>query len=113
MTTTRTEIIGRLLELPATLCEAEGAVVRARIALAAAKDRLETLEDALLLDPEALTGRNAEARAAQMREMTGEARQTVNYRQAEVWGVEMALRGLQNELSALRAAARLLAGEAD
>jgi hypothetical protein len=109
VTTTRTEIISRLLALPLEMAEAEDALIRARASLAEAKDILEGQEGALILDPETITGRNVEARAAQVREYTTAARQAVTYRQADVWEAELSLHRLQNEMSALRSVARLLA----
>ena len=64
---TRTDLAERLLELPRVIAEAERTVLAAEERRRLASEALQGVEDALLLDGERITGKNAEQRAAQLR----------------------------------------------
>jgi hypothetical protein len=107
----REKIIARLLELPSAIAAAEMKIV----ALEAQKRKaLETLlkkEDDFWLNPPSNLGKNAEIRAAQLRAYTyGEQ----SYCEGFEWHIKEArivLTVLQNELSALKAVARIIGGQ--
>ena len=107
--TTRELVLERLLELPGELAEAEQRVLSVSCDLLDAKRALEISEDLLLTSGE-IDGRNEATRTAQLRELTRPQRDQldrITRRQAEA---QAKLRNAQAELSALRAAARLLGG---
>src|SRR5438552_134357 len=109
--TLTSRLVERLLELPALLEAAERDVLLAEERKLQAAETLTRAEDELLLDPERLTGKNAEIRAAQVRRETERERDML--RCAELGGAEskVVLRRLTNELSCVKAITRLLSGD--
>lgn len=103
-------ITNRLLELPALIEAAECDVLTAEERKHQAMEALTRAEDELLIDPEKLTGKNAEIRAAQVRAETRLERDMVRASEYRVGEARIALRRLTNELSALKTLARLVSG---
>jgi hypothetical protein len=102
-------LIERLLAAPAEIALAEELLLGAEEEAADAARRLQEREDRLLLAGD-IDGRNAEARAAQLRALTEHERQTVERHEG---GLRWAKRNLHlalNQFAALRAVARLLDG---
>jgi hypothetical protein len=104
---THADLISRLLALPleirAMKAELLSAQHDARLAEAALKERQYAL-----LREGALTATNDKAREAQMWPLTVEERRLVNQTADQVSGLRVELEKLQDELSALRAVARIL-----
>jgi hypothetical protein len=109
---TRADLIDRLIALPNAIAEAEMALLTLEEQCRIAKEALQQVEDALLLDPERITGKNAEQRAAQLRAETGAERDQVVVAEYEVSKARLQVRFLTNEMWALKDVARLL-GAAD
>ena len=106
---TRESLVERLLELPAAIEAAERAVLAAEEQRREAAEALQHVEDDLLLDPERITGKNAEARAAQIRVWTGEERHRVTTADYAANEARIQLRFLTNEMGVLKDVARLIA----
>lgn len=103
-------IISRLLELPAEIAKAEQAVIEAQITLESAKNILTDAESYLLIG-EKINGKNAEIRAAQLREHTKVEREAVTLAGDTLAQRSVYLRSLQNELKVLQSVALILGGE--
>lgn len=105
----RDELLDRLLTLPALLTECEALLLTAerhhRQAVEAKKDR----EAALLVDG-LIDGKNCEVREAKLRIETAKEREAVLITEMTLDCERMVVRCHQYELSALKAAARLMAG---
>src|SRR5262249_22809657 len=110
---TREEVIARLAALPSEMADAELAALAAEWARLEAAAALEDAEAALLIDPELLTGKNAEQRQAQLRSLTKAERTEVEGRTRRVALMKVSLHRSQAEHASLRAIARLLAAEPD
>ncbi len=108
---TKQEIFKRLLELPSEIAAAEDAVLEANGQLVQAKDALQRKEDDLLLGNE-IDGKNAEIRAAQMRQRTELEREDLSEAELTLKNAAVRLGKLKDELRALQAAAGLLQGVA-
>ncbi len=100
----------RLLELPKLIDIAENDVFAATKALEDAKANLQEQQDGLLTSG-AIDGKNAEIRAAQMREETRVELFAVANAEVGVREETRQLNFLNNELKALRSVAHLLGGE--
>jgi hypothetical protein len=109
-TVNRTELVTDLLSLPTEIARAEADLLAAQRALTNAKELLESAEAEAVLS-ERVDGRNAEARAAQVRRITEGPREVVRKQQDRVNRHALALRVLQARFSALRSVARLLSPE--
>lgn len=108
---TKQEIASRLLELPKEIAFAEDAVLVANYQLVQAKEALQRKEDELLLGNE-IDGKNAEIRAAQMRQRTELEREDLSEAELTLKNAAVRLGKLKDELRALQAAAGLLQGVA-
>ncbi len=106
------EVIRRLLELPAEIAQAETRLLEMETAHANFAACLQLTEDRLLLTG-AIDGKNAEVRSAQLREQTAATRAQVEEAQESAVRMKVALHARQNEFSALKAIARLLASNSD
>lgn len=104
----RTDLIARLIALPAEINTAEEALLLTEARRQAAADALQQVEDELLLT--GVEGKNAEQRAAAIRTETGGQRERLAACEYEVSLSKIVLRRLTTELSAFKSVARLLAG---
>lgn len=105
-------IISRLLELPVEIAKAEQAVIEAQITLESAKNILTDAESYLLIGENTpVNGKNAEIRAAQLREYTKAEREAVTLAGDTLAQRSVYLRSLQNELKVLQSVALILGGE--
>lgn len=106
-------MIDRLLALPAEIAAAEDAVLEANGRVLTAKEALQAAEDALTLTPDGpINGKNAEVRAAQMRQYTEEERAELAEAEIEQKNAVARLGRARDEFRALRAVADLLKGAA-
>ncbi|GIO36246.1 hypothetical protein J41TS12_11070 [Paenibacillus antibioticophila] len=105
------EIFERLLRLPAEIASAEDAVLEAHGQLVQAKEALQRKEDDVLLG-NGIDGKNAEIRAAQMRQHTELEREDLSEAEMKLKNAAVRLGKLKDELRALQAAASLLQGVA-
>ena len=108
--TTREKMIARLLALPQQIADAEARFLAADRERRAQETALRQREDALLLAGE-IDGKNEAQRAAQLRQQTAAEAGAADRAGETVAAARLELHRLQNELSAVRAVARLLAGE--
>ncbi|MNW37025.1 hypothetical protein D3C74_140560 [compost metagenome] len=108
---TKQVIISRLLELPREIASAEDAVLSANNQLVQAKEVLQQKEDDVLLG-NLIDGKNAEIRAAQMRQHTELERENLSESELKLKNAAVRLSKLKDELRALQAAASLLQGVA-
>lgn len=108
----RTDLITDLLAVAAALAGAESELLAAQRALTTAKELLEDAEAAAVLSG-TVDGKNADARAAQVRAFTAAPREAVRQAQDTAHAAALTLRVLTARFSALRAVARLLSGEGD
>lgn len=108
---TKQVIISRLLELPREIASAEDAVLSANNQLVQAKEILQQKEDDVLLG-NLIDGKNAEIRAAQMRQHTELEREDLSESELKLKNAAVRLSKLKDELRALQAAASLLQGVA-
>ena len=102
-------LVERLLALPSQIADAEARVVRTEMTLDGWRHSLQAQEDALLLEGK-IDGKNAEARAAQIRVLTESRRISVSNAEMDLRDDKQQHNALLHEFSALKAAARLLAG---
>jgi len=100
-------IINRLLALPAEIADAEEAVLLANGRLVAVKESLQAKEDSLLLG-NVIDGKNAETRAAQVRQYTQHERETMSDAELNLKNAAARLGKVRDEFRALRAVAELL-----
>ena len=105
-------LFGRLLTLPTEIGKSEAELLAREWARQEAAAELQAAEDALLLDAERVNGKNAEQRAAQLRQLTEAERQTALLAERAHQEERARLATLHAEFSAIRAAARLIAAAA-
>lgn len=105
----RGAVASRLLALPLLIADAEVQLLAAECNRRRADAALQEAEDRLLLAG-GIDGKNAETRAAQLREGTHEERITVEMETDRTARLKARLHALQTEHSSLRSVARLLAG---
>lgn len=97
----------RIMELPKEIAEAEDAVIEANRQVVLAKEILQQKEDDLLLG-NMIDGKNAEIRAAQMRQQTEHERLNLSNAELHLKNGVTRLGRLRDEFKALRAVAGLL-----
>lgn len=107
----RIRLCRRLLALPAELAAAERKVAEKGQRVRERREDLEQLRGRLLLEPDRITGKNAELREAQLAQETVGHREFLFAAEGLHGEATAALRALQHELSALRAVARLIGGQ--
>lgn len=108
---TKQEIITRLLALPAEITTAEDIVLEANRQVVQAKEFLQQKEDDVLLG-NLIDGKNAEIRAAQMRQHTELEREDLAEAELKLKNEVARLSRFKDELRALQAVAGLLQGVA-
>lgn len=114
MLLTREQIANRLPQCADELHRAELHLIETANEVAAARSALESMEDALLLGNvpgAAIDGKNAEIRAAQMREHTIAQRADLAYAEQRHRDAAARVRIAQAEVSCWRSVARLMGGE--
>lgn len=99
-------IFGKLLELPTQITRAEADLLARDWSRQEALAALQAREDALLI--EGVDGKNAEARAAQLRQHTEAERQRALLAERAHAEARVQLSALTTEFAAMRSAARLL-----
>ncbi|KPV60754.1 hypothetical protein QJ48_04345 [Paenibacillus sp. A3] len=107
----RQSIISKLLALPAKIAAEEDNVLQAHANLIEAKGILQQKEDSLLLG-NIIDGKNAEIRAAQMREYTEDERKHLIEAELNLKNAVARLERYRDEFRALRSVAELLKGVA-
>ena len=105
------QIVERLLALPAEIATAEEAVLEANLQVVGAKVSLQSKEDLLLLG-NSIDGKNAEIRAAQMRQQTDNERGMLDDAELILKNAVARLGRFRDEFKALRAVVDLLKGAA-
>lgn len=106
---TKSELIKRLVDLPAEITVAEEAVLQAHGRVMTAKEKLQWKEDALLLDKNnTIDGKNAEIRAAQLRSFTQNEREELADAEYNLKTATSRLERLHVQLKAFRAVADLI-----
>lgn len=110
-TTDRNRLAVRLLQTAESLAPAARTLVDAEIARAERADQLQALEDALLLTPGAIDGKNAEVRSAALRSETRDTRDLLRAAEADCIRARAHLRLLEHQLDALQSAACLFGGD--
>ncbi|AZS15326.1 hypothetical protein [Paenibacillus lutimineralis] len=108
---TKQDIANRLLALPGEIATAEDSVLEANRQVILAKEILQQKEDDLLLG-NAIDGKNAEIRAAQMRQHTEHERLNLSNAELHLKNDVTRLGRLKDEFRALQAVANLLQGVA-
>src|SRR5438874_1454269 len=108
---TREELLNRLASLPAELEAAEGTLLAATRELEEARNVLAARRVGLLLEPEAITGRNEHQRDAQLFDLTHDERAAVTRAEAQGDIARLRLHRLQHEFASARSCVRLLTGE--
>ncbi|MCM3699234.1 hypothetical protein [Paenibacillus macerans] len=108
---TKQEMANRLLELPKEIAAAEDEVLSANVQLVQAKEALQLKEDGLLLG-NVIDGKNAEIRAAQMRQHTERERDILSDAELNLKNAVTRLSKLKDEFRALQTVAGLLQGVA-
>jgi hypothetical protein len=108
---TREELLDRLASLPAELEAAEEELLQANRHLEEARNSLAERRACLLLDADAVNGRNEQQREAQLFDLTREERHGVAVAEASHAEAKMRLNRLQHEFAAARSCARLIASE--
>jgi hypothetical protein len=103
-------VVDRLMTLPEELANAEVALLEAEQARADLAARLQSAEDGLLLSG-TIDGKNAEQRAAQLRQATVVEREEWEAAAQHVARLKIALHRLQSEHASLRAIARCLTND--
>ncbi len=103
----KNDVIKRLRELPGEIQAQENALLEAVQHQEAYAESLSNTEAGLLLSG-AIDGKNAEIRAAQMKDKTAEERAKVREAENLVANARIGLNALLNELKSLQAIARLL-----
>jgi hypothetical protein len=111
-------LIKRLFELPAEIQAAGEALLQATEALEVAKDALQHEESLLLNEttPEGekrITGTNEALRRAQLAILTAPQRERVAAKRGRAERLKLTLTRAQNDFSAARAVARLLAAQGE
>lgn len=106
----KNDLIKRLMELPHEIEKGERFVIDASLDVQRAKDVLATKEAELLLG-DTINGKNAESRAAQLRQATTEERQAVTEAEQTLAKMRVILNRLQNEFRALQSVATLLGAD--
>ncbi len=114
----RYELTGRLLAIPSEIHRAEANAIDANTSLVIAKDALADREAALLLEVDAdgnprVNGKNAEQRAAQLRQATELERAAALQAEVDRAAANSALTRLRDEFRAYRACALLLSADDD
>ncbi|SFF22516.1 hypothetical protein SAMN04487969_11924 [Paenibacillus algorifonticola] len=104
-------LINRLLELPSEIAAAEDIVLQEHMLVVSAKESLQQKEDSLLLG-NVIDGKNAEIRAAQVRQFTEHEREALADAEMRLKNAVARLGKGKDELRALRAVADLLKGAA-
>lgn len=104
-------IINRLLALPAEIAAAEEATLQANMKLVTAKEMLQQKEDSLLLG-NAIDGKNAEIRAAQLRQYTEHERESLADAELNLKNAVARLGRARDEFRALQAIVELIKGAA-
>lgn len=107
---TKQEIVKRLLSLPTEIAVAEESVLQANMKLVLAKEMLQRKEDDLLLG-NMIDGKNAEIRAAQMRQNTVHEREILADSEINLRNEAVRLGKCRDELRALQAVTSLLKGD--
>lgn len=105
----KNDLIKELAELPAQIEAAEERLIERHNAVQVAKEVLTNKEDQAILEG-LIDGKNAEIRAAQMRQYTSEARKMVQDAENGVTKTRVQLTRLNNRMAALKAIAGLLKG---
>ena len=106
---TKIELIEKLYELPKLIEDAENAVIKDVQAIQGAKERLADEQDRLLTNG-SIDGKNAEIRAAQLRERTGQEVRGVQQAENKASISKVKLNRLNNELRSSEAIAGMLKG---
>jgi len=106
------ELITRLAALPQEIHTEEEHLLLIERGLLAAKENLTLVEDRLLLGGQ-IDGKNEATRAAQLREATQATRAQVTELEASAAAARTRLRLRQNEFSAAKSLARLMAAGAE
>jgi len=106
--TTRENIITRLLEMGTAIAAAETTVIDLDQVRQEAAASLQRMEDDLLLNSTLIDGKNAETRAAQLRNLTQDTRGYVQRLELQKAAAAVEVRRLNNEFASLRSIARLL-----
>ena len=104
------DIVNRLLALPTEIATAEESVLQANASLVSAKELLQRKEDDLLLG-NMIDGKNAEIRAAQMRQHTLNEREILSDAELKLKNEATRLGRLRDEFRALQAVTSLLKGD--
>ncbi|UUZ80673.1 hypothetical protein LJK88_38445 [Paenibacillus sp. P26] len=104
-------IINRLLASPAEIAAAEEATLQANMKLVTAKEMLQQKEDSLLLG-NAIDGKNAEIRAAQLRQYTEHERESLADAELNLKNAVARLGRARDEFRALQAIVELIKGAA-
>ncbi|AJS59885.1 hypothetical protein [Paenibacillus sp. IHBB 10380] len=107
---TKQEIVNRLLSLPKEIAVAEESLLQASMQLVSAKEVLQQKEDDLLLGNK-IDGKNAEIRAAQMRQNTVSEREILTDNELNLRNEAARLGKCRDELRALQAVSSLLKGD--
>ncbi len=108
----RVDLIQRLSEMPGEIAKAEVELIGRQRVVLQAKQELERKETALLLNPEAINGKNAEVRQAQLRQATEAEQRRVDSAEEQVALQRVTVAQLRGEFEALKAIAQLLGREA-
>ena len=103
------DLMRELAELPTQIEAAEERLIVRHNAVQVAKEVLTNKEDQAILEG-LIDGKNAEIRAAQMRQYTSEARKMVQDAENGVTKTRVQLTRLNNRMAALKAIAGLLKG---
>ncbi len=108
----KSQVAKRMMELVEELSLAESSVIGAGFALDEAKAALADREAELLIrDDSPINGKNAEIRAAQMRQETTAERQAIQEAEAALLKEKATLNKLLNEFKALRAIVAMLTNQ--
>ena len=106
---TKIDLIDKLVSLPDLIEEQEKASISASQQVQKSKGKLTEVEDVLLLGG-VIDGKNAEIRAAQMRENTTSERETVQNAERVLTIEQVKINRLNNELAVYKAIAGMLKG---
>ena len=100
-------VIGRLMALPQEIFATENELITISEKIQDAKNTL-TAREAELLTSGMIDGKNAEQRAAQLKQLTELERATMANTEKQLPAIRAALTRLQNEFSALKAVAGMM-----
>ncbi len=100
-------IISRLMALPGEIAMQENRIIDRQVLIQVTKTELANVEAELLTSGK-IDGKNAEQRAAQLKQATIEEREAVAYGETELARERAALNLLQNEFAALKAVAGMM-----